>query len=123
MGVVYNQRELNFENYGFPGLVYDFARAGNQRDGISKRTDYIGIGRTTTGTYTNSVGIITTAAAFEPRIDYDPLTGRCNGLLVEGSRTNQWYPSKDADIIGVNGTLTKNNETGSNEHDPYKVIN
>jgi hypothetical protein len=88
MGVVYNQRELNFENYGFPGLVYDFARAGNQRDGISKRTDYIGIGRTTTGTYTNSAGIITTAAAFEPRFDYDPTTGRCNGLLIEGSSTN-----------------------------------
>jgi hypothetical protein len=95
MGVVYNQRETNFENYGFPGLVFDFARAGNQRDGVSKRTDYIGIGRTTTGTYVNSVGIITTAAAFEPRFDYDLTTGRCNGLLVENSSTNIFNNSEN----------------------------
>jgi hypothetical protein len=87
MGVVYNQREVNYETYGFPGLVYDFARAGNLRDGISKRNDYISIGRTTTGTYVGSDGLIKTAAAFEPRFEYDS-SGNPLGLLIEEQRTN-----------------------------------
>lgn len=87
MGVVYNQRELNFETYGFPTLVYDFARAGTLRDGVSKRDNYISITRNTTGTYFGSNGLIKTAAAFEPRFEYS-IGGSCLGLLIEERREN-----------------------------------
>jgi hypothetical protein len=44
--------------------------------------------RATTATYFNSAGVLTTAAVDEPRIDYDPATLVCRGLLVEEERTN-----------------------------------
>lgn len=44
--------------------------------------------RGTTGSFTNSSGIITTASINEARFDYDPLTLECKGLLIEPQRTN-----------------------------------
>ena len=44
--------------------------------------------RSSTATYVNYAGIITTAAANEPRFDHDPATGESLGLLVEEARTN-----------------------------------
>lgn len=44
--------------------------------------------RSTTATYWNSSGVLTTAAVDEPRIDYDPATLAVRGLLIEEERTN-----------------------------------
>jgi len=46
-----------------------------------------------TATRTNASGQIVTVAANTPRIDYDPATGRCLGLLVEESRVNYFLNS------------------------------
>ena len=43
--------------------------------------------RDTTGTYRDAAGVIRTAGPHEPRIDYDPVTGR-GSLLAEELRTN-----------------------------------
>lgn len=48
----------------------------------------LSVARGTTGTFTNSSGIIAVAAANEARFDYDPLTLVCAGLLIEPQRTN-----------------------------------
>jgi hypothetical protein len=44
--------------------------------------------RSTTGTYINSSGYVTSAAINAPRFDYDPTTLTPRGLLIEGSASN-----------------------------------
>ena len=44
--------------------------------------------RSTTGTYINSSGYVTSAAINAPRFDYDPTTMTPRGLLIEGSASN-----------------------------------
>lgn len=44
--------------------------------------------RASTATYFDAMGVMRQAANDIPRIDYDPLTGECKGLLVEEQRTN-----------------------------------
>jgi len=44
--------------------------------------------RSTSATYFNSAGVMTTAPANTPRFDYNPATGVCNGLLIEQYSTN-----------------------------------
>ena len=48
--------------------------------------------RSTTGTYINSSGYVTSAAINTPRFDYDPTALTARGLLIEGSAAtlNQW---------------------------------
>jgi len=44
--------------------------------------------RTTTASYYDLQGILKYAQPDEPRIDHDPSTGECRGLLIEEQRTN-----------------------------------
>ena len=44
--------------------------------------------RASTATRTNSRGLIEAVASGVPRIDFDPVTGVCKGLLIEEQRTN-----------------------------------
>ena len=44
--------------------------------------------RASTATYFDEFGVMRTAPANTPRIDFDPVTGECKGLLIEESRTN-----------------------------------
>jgi hypothetical protein len=63
-----------------PSLVLDFSRG----------TFPIGptFTRSSIATYFDQTGTMQTASANTPRIDYDPVTGDCKGLLIEESRTN-----------------------------------
>ena len=64
-----------------PTLNLNFAR--------SKALDpRITLTRNSTATYVGNDGFIKTAAAGEARFDHDPVTGDCNGLLIEEERTN-----------------------------------
>ena len=51
--------------------------------------------RAGTATYFDANGVMQTAAADQPRFDYDPITLACKGLLIEGSRTNLLLRSSD----------------------------
>ena len=51
-------------------------------------TPFVDFARTTTASYFGADGLLKTAAINEPRIEYDPTTGECKGLLIEESRTN-----------------------------------
>jgi len=57
--------------------------------------------RSTTGTYINSSGYVTSAAINAPRFDYDPTTLEPCGLLIEGSANNLVLSSIDLTVSGV----------------------
>lgn len=75
-----------------PSLNLDFVN-GKQLD------PRITFSRNTVATYTNRYGLLVSAASNVPRIDYDPVTKKCLGLLIEEIRTNSLLNST---IDGVN---------------------
>lgn len=60
--------------------------------------------RSTTGTYINSSGYVTSAAINAPRFEYDPTALTPRGLLIEGSATNLALRSNDLNTTVVDGT-------------------
>lgn len=50
--------------------------------------------RNCTATYFDKFGAMQIADVDEPRIDYDPLTGECKGLLIEGTASNSFLYSE-----------------------------
>lgn len=69
-----------------PSLLLDFANSGR----VDPRIECT---RASSATCFGPDGKLRTVAANVPRIDYDPATGKCLGLLVEEARTNLAYPS------------------------------
>lgn len=69
-----------------PSLLLDFANSGR----VDPR---IQCTRASSATCFGPDGKLRTVAANVPRIDYDPATGKCLGLLVEEARANLAYPS------------------------------
>lgn len=69
--------------------------------------------RNSTATYFDKFGVMRTAAAGVPRIDYDPITGECRGLLVEEQRTNLLTYSEQFDnaVWLKNGVVITANTT------------
>ncbi len=61
--------------------------------------------RSSTATYFDAKGVLRTAASGVPRIDHDPATGECKGLLIEEARTNS-IPNNTMQgaVIGSPGT-------------------
>lgn len=85
-----------------PALLLPFAQSGV----VDPRITFT---RSSSGTYFNSQGVLTTAATNIPRIDFDPATGRCLGLLIEVGRTNLLLQSTFQSGWGSgNGTLSAN---------------
>ena len=64
-----------------PSLNLDFANGRT----VDPRITFT---RASTATRVNSKGLIETVASGVPRIDYDPVTLACKGLLIEEARTN-----------------------------------
>jgi hypothetical protein len=124
----------NYRSAGglIPSLVLDFAGTGT----LDSRVTFT---RSTTGTYYNSSGVLSTAAINAPRFDYDPITLNCLGLLVEQSSTNLLTYSQDfTNVVWVKSLITitpnattapdgtttagKLNETaGTGDHVCYKL--
>ena len=78
-----------------PSLLLDFASSGL----VDPRVQ---VTRATTATRINARGLIENVAANVPRINYDPFTGECLGLLNEVSRTNEIIQSEFATgIAGI----------------------
>ena len=75
MGTILNLPEQR------PSLLLDFA---NSRQ-VDPRVTFV---RASAATRWNAAGSLETVPAGVPRIDHDPATGKCLGLLVEGARTN-----------------------------------
>lgn len=71
-----------------PSLLLDFANSGR----VDPRITF---SRASTATYFDNKGVLRTAPTGVPRIDYDPATGKCRGLLVEEKRTNLLFDSEN----------------------------
>lgn len=71
-----------------PSLLMDFANSGRVDPRIQST-------RSSSATCYGPDGKLRTVAANVPRIDYDPVTGKCLGLLVEEPRTNLFTYSAD----------------------------
>jgi len=82
---------------------------------------FLNVTRNSIASYYDSSKVLRYAAVDTPRIDYDPITGECKGLLIEESRTNlltysnrfdntSWSKSSASvtpnSILSVDGTLT-----------------
>lgn len=110
-----------------PSLNLDFANVG----ALDPRITFT---RSSSATYTNSLGLITTAAVNVARFDYDPTTLAARGLLVEEQRTNNFTYSqlfsnaawlKDRSSVALSGTapdgtvsafLLAEDTTAANDH-------
>ena len=89
-----------------PALLLPFAQSGT----VDPRITFT---RASSATYFNSQGVLTTAAVNVPRIDFDPATGRCLGLLIEVGRTNSIRNNTMVGAVaGTPGTLPTNWITG-----------
>ena len=68
--------------------------------------------RASTATYFDEFGVMRTALANVPRIDFDPATGECKGLLIEEQRTNLLTYSQQFDNAAwVRQGTSPNNST------------
>lgn len=88
-----------------PSLLLDFANSGR----VDPRIQFT---RASAATCYGPGGKLRTVAANVPRIDYDPATGKCLGLLVEESRTNLFTYSNAANEgwMATRSTLTPTGE-------------
>ena len=70
--------------------------------------------RSSTGSFIGSNGLVQTAAINSPRFEYDPITLKLKGLLIEGARTNLLLYSEQMEQSGwtkTNGAVTANTTT------------
>jgi hypothetical protein len=70
-----------------PSLDLRFADNKSLTDAVTGAS-LVTFTRASSGTYTDSAGVLQTAATDVPRFDHDPTTGESLGLLVEEQRTN-----------------------------------
>jgi len=69
--------------------------------------------RSTTGTYINNSGYVTSAAINTPRFDYDPTTLQPRGLLIEGSANNLLCLSESFATSGGTTNWAYNGNSGA----------
>lgn len=86
-----------------PSLLLDFANSGRVDPRISST-------RASTATCCGPDGVLRTVASNVPRIDYDPETGKCLGLLIEEARTNTGTPLIASGSVPQVPTYTYNAE-------------
>ncbi|MCB8748314.1 hypothetical protein LHU53_15545 [Rhodoferax sp. U2-2l] len=87
-----------------PTLILDFANSQM----VDPRITFT---RVSTATRVNSKGLIEVVPSGVPRIDYDPVTGECKGLLTEVARTNLALQSQTFDNASwgkANATISAN---------------
>lgn len=87
-----------------PSLLLDFAKTKM----LDKRITFT---RNSKAGYFDRNGVYRMAAAGEPRFDFDPITGACNGLLIEEQRTNLLTYSEQFDNAAwnkLNSTVISN---------------
>jgi hypothetical protein len=99
-----------------PSLDLRFADNKSLVDAVTGAS-LITFNRASSGTYTDSAGVIQTASNNVPRFDHNPITGESLGLLVEEQRTNLLLRSEefnDASWTKQVATITANTTTAPN---------
>lgn len=72
-----------------------------------------------TAGYINSSGNLVVANPNQPRIDYDPVTGACNGLLIEESRSNLAVGDNMINVISLSTCSLQANATPAKSFKGY----
>ena len=102
------------------GLVNNMLTMNNLGDGSTLSLDFttgaldsrLTFTRSTTATYINSSGYVTSAAINAPRFDYSPTTiGQARGLLIEGQGINYLTYSNSFTVSAAWGVPTNLNTT------------
>lgn len=78
--------------------------------------DIITFTRASSGGRFNAQGVYEMVPANTPRIDYDPVTGECRGLLIEEQRTNLWAQGNTA---GGHGGCTRTSTGVPSSYSPH----
>jgi len=82
-----------------PSILLDFAKS-------QVVNPLVTFSRASSATYVAENGVLTEVAANRPRVDFDPVTSVCKGLLIEGQRTNSvTNPRAEGAVAGTPGTL------------------
>ena len=91
-----------------PSLDLRFADNKSLTDAVTGAS-LVTFTRASNGTYTDSAGVLQTAATDVPRFDHNPTTGESLGLLVEEARTNSIRNNTGVGAVaGTPGTLPTN---------------
>ena len=90
----------NSADPGLPNLALDFSQP------LPSSITFTRADSTSCATYFGADGLLKIAAANIPRIDYDPATGVCKGLLIEESRANLLKSSRDLRSAGAGNPIT-----------------
>ena len=91
-----------------PSLDLRFADNKSLTDAVTGAS-LVTFTRASNGTYTDSAGVLQTAATDVPRFDHNPQTGESLGLLVEEARTNSIRNNTMVGAVaGTPGTLPTN---------------
>ena len=93
-----------------PSLDLRFADNKSLTDAVTGAS-LVTFTRASNGTYTDSAGVLQTAATDVPRFDHNPTTGESLGLLVEEARTNLVLRSEEFDTANwtkLGSTVTPN---------------
>lgn len=93
---------------------YDVAVVNGEGKLLSEEVEF---SRSTGGGRFNAQGQYEWVEAGVPRIDYDPVTGECKGLLIEEQRTNLALHS--GDITGSSWIRARGTTQVSHEPDPF----
>ena len=91
-----------------PSLDLRFADNKSLTDAVTGAS-LVTFTRASSGTYTDSAGVLQTAATDVPRFDHDPTTGESLGLLVEEQRTNS---IRNNTMVGAVAGTPGTNPTG-----------
>jgi hypothetical protein len=117
-----------------PSLDLRFADNKSLTDAVTGAS-LVTFTRASSGTYTDSAGVLQTAATDVPRFDHDPTTGESLGLLVEEQRTNLLLRSEEFSttwvrfnvnassnaILAPDGTLTADKLTENNADNFHRI--
>jgi hypothetical protein len=95
-----------------PTIVFDFG--GSQA--YDPRLSFF---RNSIATYYNAEGLVSTVSAHQPRIDFNPATGECRGLLIEESRSNIFGGNDNLMSAIYLGNVTYN---GCNTIQPANIL-
>lgn len=79
-----------------PSLLLDFANS----ESVDNRITF---SRASAATYYDANGVLQTVRDNKPRIDFDPVTGECKGLLIEEQRTN--YMRRSSSFVRLGSGL------------------
>lgn len=82
---------VQFENFVdvLPTIGFDFSNGNLKNSGVGNKIKELSFSRSSSAYRTNEQGLLELVAQNTPRFEYDPITLKQKGLLVEGSSQNE----------------------------------